>query len=93
MDVQVRRREADYELTVDGEHAGRLEIIESAGVVDLVHTYVDDGFAGKGLAGRLVQAVLDDVRARGLTAVVTCEYAQGWLAKHPEYQDVAQPRG
>lgn len=93
MDVQVRRGDGDYELLVDGAHAGHLVTEESAGVVDLVHTYVDDGYAGKGLAGRLVQGVLDDVRARGLRAVVTCEYAQGWLAKHPEYQDLATPRG
>lgn len=90
MDVQVRRRDADYELTVDGQHAGRLVLREQDGAVVLEHTYVDDAFSGRGLAGILAQRVLDDLIAQGVPVVVECEYVLGWLDKHPEYDGSVQ---
>lgn len=90
MDVQVRRRDADYELTVDGQHAGRLVLREQDGAVVLEHTYVDEAFSGRGLAGILAQRVLDDLIAQGVPVVVECEYVLGWLDKHPEYDGSVQ---
>ncbi len=78
-----------YEIHVDGAVAGYTEAKErDDGVLVFPHTVVDDAFEGQGLASTLVAGALDDVRRRGRTIEVTCEYVQGFLEKHPEYQDL-----
>lgn len=54
----------------------------------LTHTAVEPEYRGRGIGGRLVRGVLDDLRARGLTATVFCEYVAGFIEDHPEYADV-----
>jgi predicted GNAT family acetyltransferase len=52
------------------------------------HTEVDEGHQGEGLAGRLVQAALDDARESALRVVALCPYVRSWLQRHPDYQDL-----
>lgn len=56
--------------------------------VELVHTEVRDGFEGQGVGSRLVRAVLEDARERGLPVVARCPFVIGWLQRHPEQHDV-----
>ena len=48
-------------------------------------------FRGKGVAARLTGRVLDELRARGRTATVTCPFAASFVNAHPEYVDVLDP--
>ncbi|HUP99003.1 MAG TPA: GNAT family N-acetyltransferase [Aeromicrobium sp.] len=78
-----------YEISVDGEFAGFTEAHPLPdGTVLFPHTLLEPAFEGQGLASKLVAGALDDVRARGLRAKVTCPYILGWLPKHPEYEDL-----
>ena len=88
MVTSVTRRESDYEITVDGRHAGLAAFVEKQGVVVFTHTEIDEEFGGQGIGGRLARAALDDVRARGLTAVPRCPFIKDWIDKHPEYDDL-----
>ena len=54
------------------------------GAVVLDHTYVDDCLRGQGVAGKLVQAAVDRLKAEGKPIAATCSYAVGWMEKHPE---------
>lgn len=58
------------------------------GVVNIVHTEVDPSLGGQGIAGKITQAVAEELRKKGLKAELTCSYAIRWFAKHPEYADV-----
>ena len=58
------------------------------GVADIDHTFVDASLRGQGAAGKLVQAAVDQLRARGMKAVATCSYAQKWFGDHPEQGDL-----
>ena len=83
-----------YEIHVGGEVAGFTEAHPHGdGTVLFNHTIVFDAFEGQGLASQLVAGAFDDMRERGLKAVVTCPYILGWLPKHPEYQDVVASTG
>lgn len=53
--------------------------------VDVNHTFVDASLRGQGIAGKLMQELVSDLEKRGLKAVPTCSYAQGWFEKHGEY--------
>lgn len=52
------------------------------GVYTIDHTIVDGSLRGQGVAGKLVQAAVDDIKAKGGEVRATCSYAVGWLEKH-----------
>lgn len=54
------------------------------GVVSIDHTYVDDNYRGQGLAGKLLNAMLDFSDLKGLKVVPVCEYAKAAFEKKPE---------
>ena len=45
------------------------------GVVNIVHTEVDPSLGGQGIAGKITQAVAEELRKKGLKAELTCSYA------------------
>jgi predicted GNAT family acetyltransferase len=58
------------------------------GVADINHTFVDDSLRGQGVAGKLVKAAADELRAQGKQARTSCWYAAQWFERHPEEQDL-----
>lgn len=91
MSTEVTRRESDYEITVDGAHAGLAAFVEKDGATVFTHTEIDDAFGGKGIGGQLARAALDDVRARGSQVVPLCPFIKDWIDKHSDYQDLVTP--
>lgn len=88
MSIDVRRRDADYEITVDGKHAGLAAVEMHEDVVTFTHTEVDDAYGGQGIGSQLARAALDDVRERGLKVRPLCAFVKAWIDKHPDYQDL-----
>src|SRR5438094_194754 len=72
----------------DGELAGFAQYHLRDGVIAFTHTQTDDRFRGHGLGSRLVQASLDDARARNLVVLPYCPFVNSWIASHPEYADL-----
>ncbi len=56
--------------------------------VDINHTFVDSSLRGQGIAGKLMQELVEELKKRELKAVPTCSYAQMWFEKHVEYEDL-----
>ncbi|MDQ4501593.1 GNAT family N-acetyltransferase [Sinomonas sp. ASV322] len=79
-----------YELRDAGKRIGMTlyRPQEKGEVYAFDHTEVHEGYSGLGLAGRLVQFALDDVRARGVKIRPYCPYVRAFLRRHPEYQDL-----
>lgn len=88
MQTVVSRRASDYELTVEGEHAGRVVFVEEDGVLVFTHTKIEEAFGGQGMGGLLAKGALDDVRTRGLKVVPECSFIKAWIDKHPDYADL-----
>ncbi|CAJ1502298.1 GNAT family N-acetyltransferase [[Mycobacterium] kokjensenii] len=80
-----------YRISVDGEQAGFADYIEAGDQRIFHHTVIDKAFGGRGLAGILVGAALADTRAAGKRAVPSCSFVAGYIAKHPEFADLADP--
>ncbi|MEU8922084.1 GNAT family N-acetyltransferase [Kitasatospora sp. NPDC048545] len=80
-----------YEILVDGTLAGFTEYRDHEDQRVFFHTEIDDAFAGQGLAGRLVQDALTDVRAAGKRIVPICPYVAKFLTKHEEFTDITDP--
>ena len=58
--------------------------------VVVAHTVVDESLRGQGLAGKLVQAMAEQLRTDGRKAKLKCSYAVKWFEKHEEYRDVLE---
>jgi uncharacterized protein len=85
----------------DNSTRGRFERIEEgklcfadyrieSGVLVLPHVEADPALRGKGSAGRLMTAVLDHARERGLKVRPICGYAIAFIQRHPIYQDLLE---
>jgi predicted GNAT family acetyltransferase len=94
-EVEIREnQELDrYEALAEGRLVGYAAYRREPGAVVLTHTDVLPAWEGKGVAGRLARAALDDARARGLAVVPRCPYMAAWIRRHPEYEDLVAREG
>jgi predicted GNAT family acetyltransferase len=76
-----------FELDADGATAF-LNYRIDGGTITLLHTETPVALRGRGIATRLVEGVLEDIRARGLKMVPRCAFVRAFLAKHPEFHDL-----
>lgn len=61
-------------------------------VVNIDHTYVDGSLRGQGIAGKLMEETVAQLRNNGQKALLTCSYAVKWFEEHPECSDVLEKR-
>ena len=74
--------------TVVDDVTGHLEYELAGEVMTLTHPIVPPEIGGRGIAGALVKAALDHARAEGWKVVAQCSYAETWMSRHPDYQDL-----
>lgn len=67
---------------------GYVEYELSGDTMTLTHTIVPPAIGGRGIAGALVKAALEHARAQGWKVVPQCSYADAWMRKHAEYEDL-----
>lgn len=76
-----------YELNLDGAIAFANYRL-APGKVVITHTETPPALRGRGIASKLVQGALEQIRAEGLKVVAGCSFVVDYLAKHPEFADV-----
>lgn len=52
------------------------------------YVFAPPGLRGTGAAGRLMQGLAADARARGLKITPVCGYAAAWLKRSHEFRDL-----
>jgi predicted GNAT family acetyltransferase len=77
-----------FELEDNGAVVFMTYRLRDAGVISLDHTETPVAARGRGLASKLIEAVLAEVRRRGLKIVVRCPFVTTYLEKHPEDRDL-----
>jgi predicted GNAT family acetyltransferase len=87
-EVRDNRQRSRYELVVDGEVVAFVQYQMRGGRLLLIHTEVDKSRAGHGLASELIAGALDDVRVRGIPMLPICSFVDGFIQRHPEYDDL-----
>lgn len=60
----------------------------SDGIVEVVSTYVDEEYRGRGIGPELMDALSEGARKDGIKLVLSCPYAKGWFIRHPEDADL-----
>lgn len=89
-DVTVTHESEDqsgrYSATLDGEDAGHLDWIGRGEDVRVAtHTLVPNSMRGKGIAGKLVDALIADAKSEGFRIVPQCSYVEAQFRRHPEW--------
>lgn len=49
---------------------------------NIYHTFVDESLRGQGVASKLVELAVEEIKSRGGVVEATCSYAQKWLEKN-----------
>ncbi len=91
-DVIITREDRDAR---HGRYVARIEGIDAEGeitytrrregVISADHTGVPDAMAGRGVAGRLLNFMIEDARTNGFRILPLCPYVQAQYARHPEW--------
>jgi len=79
-----------FELQVD-DHLAYLSYSPGGERVVMDHTYVPEALRGRGLAGALARAALEEARRLGWKIVPQCSFVAMFIARHPEFADLVDP--
>jgi predicted GNAT family acetyltransferase len=82
-----------YEARVDDALAGVCEYELTTDTIVFLHTVVAQRYEGQGVGTALARYALDDARDRGLHVRALCPFIRGWMARHPEYNDLIKAAG
>lgn len=91
VNVEITRTARAYAAYVDGTRLGELVYSRRGDQITALHTAVDPSAEGKGIAGALARALLDDARKAGATVIPQCPFVASYLDRHPEYADLRAP--
>jgi predicted GNAT family acetyltransferase len=81
-----------YEIRSDGELAGFVTYRLRSGLIELVHTEIDEELEGRGLGSQLISFALENARERGLAVLPFCPFANDYIQRHRQYVDLV-PEG
>jgi predicted GNAT family acetyltransferase len=92
-DVTITRHEregsGEYHAHVEADdHIGRLTWVARGDVRIAEHTIVPPAIGGRGIAGKLVDALIADARAQGFKVRPDCSYVAAKFDEHPEWADL-----
>ncbi|PPT31502.1 GNAT family N-acetyltransferase [Xanthomonas euroxanthea] len=76
-----------FSVDTDGQHAELAYRLEGERMT-ITHTQVPDAIAGRGIAAVLVEAALAHARQQGYKVVPACSYAQAYIRRHQQFQDL-----
>lgn len=95
MASSVNHHPSDQEFTISRNgYTAELAYSEPRqGVIDFTHTFVDEGLRGQGVGEELAQAGLAYAREQQLKVRTSCEFMQGFVKRHPEYNELLDAAG
>lgn len=76
----------EYHAHIEGESAiGRLTWVQRGDVRVAEHTLVPTAIGGRGVAARLVDALVADAREQGFRIDPACSYVEAAFRRHPDW--------
>jgi predicted GNAT family acetyltransferase len=84
------RERGRFTVSEDGREAF-VEYGREGDILAINHTEVPPEIGGRGIAGKLVEAVLQYARDEGLKVLPRCSYADAYMRRHAEYAELRAP--
>lgn len=69
-------------------HFGRMTWVRRGEARLVDHTLVPPEIGGRGIAARLVEAIVADARAQGFRIIPQCSYVAAAFDRHPDWADL-----
>jgi predicted GNAT family acetyltransferase len=88
IDVERNDDLSRYEGRIDGELITVVSYVRRGDVLDITHTRTRIRWRGRGLAGKVTTAALEDIRAQGWRVHPICPYTVSFLDHRPEHSDL-----
>lgn len=88
--VRENRTTGRFELFRGDELIGFATYRDHQGVVALPHVETLWAHRGRGFASRLMDGIVEILRADGREMVPRCSFAAGYMRDHPEHRDLLQ---
>jgi predicted GNAT family acetyltransferase len=89
--MRLTRTPDRYEFDLGDGDAAHALVREEGNVVAIYHTEVPQHRRGNGNGARLVSAVLDDIRSRGMKVAPRCPFVAQFMRENPQYEDLRAP--
>ena len=81
--------EGEYQARLaDTAAFGRLTYVRVGNVLTAEHTLVPTEIGGRGIAGKLVAAMVADAQVQGWKIVPECSYVAAAFKRHPEWAEL-----
>lgn len=91
--IEVRRLEPTvFVAYLGGSPVGRCKVAIGTDMWEFYSTNVESEYEGRGIASVLVREALTAAQAANVQVVASCWYVEGWLDRHPEYQNLRGER-
>lgn len=93
MDGSEIRHDRDHGrfMVSENGHDAFVEYEREGSTLAINHTEVPPEIGGRGIAGKLVEAVLRYARDEGLKVLPRCSYADAYMRRHAEYEELRAP--
>ncbi|MFG2306454.1 GNAT family N-acetyltransferase [Actinacidiphila glaucinigra] len=75
-----------YEVQEDGTYAGLLAFERKGTQYSLTHTYVQEGYRGRGLGTALIREALSDLEKEHAAVTNRCPVVDRFIDKHPRFR-------
>lgn len=67
----------------EGKIIAEITFLETEkGIFTIDHTFVDESLRGQGIASKLVELAVEEIKNKNGKVAATCSYAQKWLEKN-----------
>lgn len=76
-----------FSAEVDG-HPCEVDYRLADAIMTITHTGVPTAIKGRGIAGQLMRFALETARENGWKVVPACSYAESYMARHAEFDDL-----
>jgi predicted GNAT family acetyltransferase len=88
--ITVERNDAlsRYEGRLADEIVTVINFVRTGNVVDITHTRTRVRWRGQGLAGKVTEAALADIRAQAWKVQASCPFTVDYLHAHPGHADI-----
>ena len=88
MEYKINKKEKQVQVFDKGNKIGFIDIVEKENLIDAPHTEVDKKYGGQGIAGKLVDELVQYARDENKKIIPTCPYIKDKFEKDEKYKDV-----
>lgn len=86
MDIKLDKEAQKFYSTNEGKESYVLYRMKDKNTIDIFRTYVPPEQRHKGLAGKIVKAVLEYAKENNLRVIPTCSYTDYFIDQNKEYK-------